>query len=314
MKRTPQTILVVDDVPENLAVLFDVLSEAGFEVLVADSGVVALERLPVLQPDLILLDVLMPDLDGFEVCEQIRRTPEFRDVPVIFMTALTETVDKVKGFRVGAVDYVSKPFEAEEVLARVEAQLELRRLRSELEQRNSVLAAEVERRRIAERQLEESLDQAILVVSKEGRIHFCTRHGWDLLGRYFEISDEGVLPESILAWLQEEPSEALEIRYGDGCLQARSFVEGQSGRDTLMLRLEDKLPILSPEPLQALGLTPREAEVLFWLTQGKTSPEIAVILEAAPNTIKKHAQNIFSKLGVENRTAAAMKAWEALSQ
>ncbi len=306
------TILIVDDVPENLAVLFEVLSVAGFEVLVAESGVTALERLPVLRPDLILLDVQMPDMDGFEVCERIKESPEFGDVPVIFMTALTETVDKVKGFRVGAVDYVSKPFEAEEVLARVKAQLELRRLQRELEQRNETLGAEVERRRVAERQLEESLDQAIMVVSIEGRIHFCTRHGWDLLGRYFELSEDGGLPIPILEWVQAQKREPLDIRVGEGCLLVRSFTEGEAKQDTLMLRLEEKLPILSPEPLQALGLTPREAEVLFWLTQGKTSPEIAVILDAALNTIKKHAQNIFLKLGVENRTAAALKAWEAL--
>ncbi len=312
MTASAPTILVVDDVPENLAVLFDVLAGAGFEVLVAESGVTALERLPVLKPDLVLLDVLMPDLDGFEVCEKIKASPELGDVPVIFMTALTETVDKVRGFDVGAVDYVSKPFEAAEVLARVKAQLDLRRLQCELETRNRTLAAEVERRRIAERQLEESLDQALLVVSREGRIHFCTRHAWDLLGRYFEVPEEGTLPRPILPWLQADLREPLDVHVGDGRLQLRSFTESQSSRETMMLRLEEKLPILSPEPLLALGLTPREAEVLFWLTQGKTSPEIAVILEAALNTIKKHAQNIFLKLGVENRTAAALKAWEAL--
>ena len=312
MSSAPSTILIVDDVPENLAVLFEVLTDAGFKVLVAESGLTALERLPELQPDLILLDVIMPDLDGFDVCSRIKASPEFGDMPIIFMTALTETVDKVRGFQVGAVDYVSKPFEAEEVLARVKAQLELRRLRGELEERNRTLATEVERRRIAERQLEESLDQAILVVSGKGRIHFCTRHGWELLGRYFELADEGILPSAILERVQNGLRAPFDLRVGEGCLHVRSFTEGEVNKDTLMLRLEEKLPILSPEPLQALGLTPREAEVLFWLTQGKTSPEIAVILDAALNTIKKHAQNIFSKLGVENRTAAAFKAWEAL--
>jgi len=313
MTDAKQTILIVDDVPENLAVLFEVLSGAGFEVLVAESSSVALERLPVFNPDLILLDVMMPEFDGFEVCKKVKVSPDFSDVPVIFMTALSETVDKVRGFQAGAVDYISKPFETEEVLARVKAQLELRRLRRELELRNKTLAAEVERRRVAERQLEESLDQAILVVSNQGRIHFCTRHGWDLLGRYFELTEEGALPDAILDWVCSQRAEPLEVHLGEGRLQIRSFTEGQSDHDTLMLRLEEKLPIMSPEPLQALGLTPREAEVLFWLTQGKTSPEIAVILDAAANTIKKHAQNIFSKLGVENRTAAAMKAWEALN-
>lgn len=312
MSKEKQTILIVDDVPENLAVLFEVLSGAGFEVLVCESGVAALDRLEVFAPDLILLDVVMTELDGIEVCKRVKASPDFGDIPVIFMTALSETVDKVAGFQAGAVDYVSKPFESEEVLARVKAQLDLRRLQRELEARNEILATEVQRRRIAERQLEESLDQAILVVSRKGRIHFCTRRGWDLLGRYFDGSEDGALPAEVLDWLEERAGEPLEIRSGEACLHVRSFMDRASSWDTLMLSLEEKLPIASPEPLQSLGLTPREAEVLFWLTQGKTSPEVAVILDVALNTVKKHAQNIFLKLEVDNRTAAAMKAWEAL--
>ena len=311
---TRATILVVDDVPENLAVLFEVLSEAGFEVLVAESGSLALERLPVLLPDLVLLDVRMPGVDGFEVCRRIRADGRFSELPVIFMTALNETVDKVAGFRAGAVDYVTKPFEAEEVLARVRAHLQLRALRRELENRNATLAREVERRRAAERQLEESLDQAILVATRTGRIQFCTRRGWDLLGRYFELDDDGTLPHEIQDWmpLAEASPDPFTIERPEGQLMIRYFAEAGQGLETCMLRLDEHLAITSPEPLRALGLTPREAEVLFWLTQGKTSPEIAVILEAAPNTVKKHAQNIFQKLGVENRTAAALKAWEIL--
>ena len=135
------TVLVVDDLPENLALLFDVLSGAGFKVLVAASGDEALERLPELQPDLILLDVLMPGRDGFAVCRELKQDAAFAEVPVIFMTARSDTVDKVTGFRAGAVDYVGKPFEADEVLARVRAHLQLRRMRRELEQQNESLAA-----------------------------------------------------------------------------------------------------------------------------------------------------------------------------
>lgn len=308
----PATVLIVDDVPENLAVLFEVLSGAGLEVLVAESGAVALERLPVFNPDLVLLDVRMPGVDGFEVCRRLKAWSEYAELPVIFMTALNETVDKVEGFRAGAVDYVTKPFEAEEVLARVRAQLQLRALREALEQRNATLAREVERRRAAERQLEESLDQAILVVNAEGRIHFSTRRSWDLLARYFAMDSAGVLPAPLLERLEQGSHEAVTFRRPEGELVVRVFGESGSALETRMLRLDERLAITSPEPLQALGLTPREAEVLFWLTQGKTSPEIAVILDAAPNTVKKHAQNIFQKLGVENRTAAALKAWEIL--
>jgi CheY-like chemotaxis protein/DNA-binding CsgD family transcriptional regulator len=309
----PPTVLLVDDVPENLAVLFEVLSGDGLEVLVAENGEQVLARLPEMRPDLILLDVRMPGMDGFEVCRRLRQMPAFAEVPVIFMTALNETVDKVEGFRAGAVDYVTKPFEAEEVLARVRAHLQLRALRRELERRNRALAREVERRRAAERQLEESLDQAILVATGEGRIQFCTRRGWDLLGRHFELPENGFLPDELVDWLGWAGRDPFIVERPEGQLLVRCFAEAGTRDDSCMLRLDEHLAITSPEPLQALGLTRREAEVLFWLTQGKTSPEIAMILAAAPNTVKKHAQNIFQKLGVDNRTAAALKAWEVLS-
>ncbi|MFP4281887.1 MAG: response regulator [Verrucomicrobiota bacterium] len=306
------TILLVDDVPENLAVLFDMLDGAGFEVLVAESGLVALERLPELAPDLVLLDVRMPGLDGFEVCRRLKAQPAYAETPVIFMTALNETVDKVAGFAAGAADYVTKPFEAEEVLARVRCHLQFRALQRELTARNATLAREVERRRAAERQLEDSLDQAILVVTPAGRIQFCTRRGWDLLARWFQDDETGALPKALGAWLQAGPDQPLAIERPEGRLVVRYFGEAGGDWKTCMLRLDEEMAISSPEPLRALGLTPREAEVLFWLMQGKTSPEIAIILEAAPNTVKKHAQHIFAKLEVDNRTAAALRAWEIL--
>ena len=309
--RSPlPVVLAIDDVPENLAVLFELLAGSGFEVLVAESGEKALERIDELRPSLVLLDVLMPGLDGFEVCRRLKAMPAYAEVPVIFMTALNETVDKVKGFRAGAVDYVSKPVEAEEVLARVRAHLQLRELRQTLEERNRTLAREVERRRAAEHQLEESLDQAVLVVTRRGGVQFCTRRGWDLLGRFFPAETTG-LPAALVAWLQLETTEPLEIDHPEGQLLVRRFAESGAA-ESLMLRLEEHLAIPSPDALRQLGLTPREAEVLYWMTQGKTSPEIGVILEAAPNTIKKHAQNIFTKLEVENRTAAALRALEVL--
>jgi len=307
-----ETILLVDDVPENLAVLFEVLSGAGYEVLVAERGEAALERMPELKPDLVLLDVRMPGLDGFEVCRRLRANPEFAELPVIFMTALNETVDKVEGFRAGAVDYVTKPLEAEEVLARVRAHLQLRALRRQLEARNATLAHEVKRRRAAERQLEESLDQALLVVTRAGEIQFCTRRGWDLLERFSVAEATGALKTPLIEWIRAGAAGPWVADRPEGQLVVRAFAEADSGWESCMLRLDEQLAITSPEPLRALGLTPREAEVLFWLTQGKTSPEIAVILEAAPNTVKKHAQNIFQKLNVDNRTAAALKAWEIL--
>ncbi len=309
----PATILVVDDVPENLALLFDVLSGAEFTVLVAENGDEALERMPELQPDLVLLDIVMPGSDGFAVCRQLKEDAAFADVPIIFMTARNETVDKVKGFRAGAVDYVGKPFEPEEVLARVRAHLQLRQLRRELEQQNGRLIAEVERRRAAERQLEDSLDQAVIVAGPDSDLQFCTQHAWELLGRYFDACATNNLPPAIAAWCHTDDAHhaPLVFERPDGQLHVRLYAEREPGA-TVILRLDEKLNIAGPDLLRQLGLTPREAEVLYWGTQGKTTPEIGIILGAASNTVKEHLVNIFAKLGVETRTAAALRAMEIL--
>lgn len=112
-----QTILMVDDGPANLGVLFDLLRGAGFAVRVAEDGASAIQQIEYARPDLILLDVQMPGIDGFETCRRIKTQPTSREIPVIFMTAARDTADKVKGFQLGAVDYITKPFEHEEVLA-----------------------------------------------------------------------------------------------------------------------------------------------------------------------------------------------------
>jgi two-component system, sensor histidine kinase and response regulator len=126
------TILIVDDNPTNLGALFDYLRGAGFRVLVAENGESALQRVAYAQPDIILLDVLMPGIDGFETCRRLKETEIGRETPVIFLTALSETVDKVKGFAVGGVDYITKPLQYEEVFVRVNTHLTLRKLQKDL--------------------------------------------------------------------------------------------------------------------------------------------------------------------------------------
>lgn len=135
------TLMIVDDTPENLGFLFDYLEGLGFRVLVALDGEEALEKLEHIMPDLILLDVMMPGIDGFETCRRIKANPWTRDIPIIFMTALAEIENKLRGFDVGAVDYVTKPLSSKEVFARVSVQLSLRRLQRELEMRNQELGA-----------------------------------------------------------------------------------------------------------------------------------------------------------------------------
>ncbi len=151
-------LLIVDDAPVNVSVLFDFLSNAGFEVLVAPDGERALRIAEHAAPDLILLDVIMPGMDGFEVCRELKARPATRDIPVVFMTALADTVDKVRGFELGALDYLTKPVQYEEILARVNIHLNLRRLQQALQNQNTQLQEEIEVRRRTEHSLQETAE------------------------------------------------------------------------------------------------------------------------------------------------------------
>jgi PAS domain S-box-containing protein len=171
-------IVIVDDNPTNLGVLFDFLTDSGFKVLVAQDGESALQKVEYARPDLILLDVMMPGIDGFETCRQLKAKASTQDIPVIFMTALSDTVDKVKGFNLGAVDYITKPVQQEEVRARVTTHLTIRNLQKKLEAQNVQLQQEIqekqqaeESRRVTEqkyRSIFENATEGIFQVTPEG--------------------------------------------------------------------------------------------------------------------------------------------------
>ncbi len=137
----PANILVVDDTPANLKLLAGMLKERGYRVRPVPSGRLAMQAVQAELPDLILLDITMPEMSGYEVCEQLKAEPASRDVPVLFISALDETIDKIKAFAVGGLDYITKPFQFEEVEARVQTHLKLRRLQVEVEQQNRKLQA-----------------------------------------------------------------------------------------------------------------------------------------------------------------------------
>ena len=147
-------ILIVDDNPTNLAVIVDYLEESGLNILVSQDGESSLKRAKYAKPGIILLDVLMPGIDGYETCRLLKQEPETMDIPVIFMTALSSTDDKIKGFEVGAVDYVTKPIQPEEVLARIKLHLQLRFMTQTLSRQNELLTEEIEQRKIAETRLQ----------------------------------------------------------------------------------------------------------------------------------------------------------------
>lgn len=284
------TLLVVDDTPANIGVLLEALGNSGYQVLVAENGRSALAQLEHAEPDLILLDVVMPGLDGFDTCARIKSAQRWRDIPVLFMTSLDEPEQKVRAFAAGAVDYIVKPFYEREVIARVQAHLEIRRLRRSLEE-------ELTLRLDAENQLAASLDRALLVQDRSGNLIFTTRLAETLLHRHCADYARGRLPSSLLE--------------RDSPLRLRRFSE--SGRDDVTLFvLEEKSPSPNAGSLMRLGLTTREAEVLFWVAQGKSNPDIATILGAGVRTIHKHVENIFRKLGCETRAAAAITAQELL--
>ena len=146
-------VLVVDDNPTNLSVLVNILRDVGLRVLVATDGESALEQVAYNKPDLILLDVMMPGIDGFETCQRLKANPDTANIPVIFMTALSETVDKVRGLSMGAVDYVTKPFEHEEVLVRIRTHITLAKQRKIIEEQNLALQIEISDRKLAEKAL-----------------------------------------------------------------------------------------------------------------------------------------------------------------
>ncbi len=302
-------ILVVDDTPANLSLLLDALTEAGHEILVAESGRSALTLLAHTTPDLVLLDLVMPGMDGVATCKRIKERAECRDVPVLFMTAVDEPDQKLRAFEAGALDYITKPVYPPEVLARVAAHLRIRALQRALEVQNAELASEVELRVEAENQLSVSLDRAVIVVAPDGRIPFCTRLATGLLFKYFPDWNHGALPAGLRAAAAKPGT--TDHTTTAGTLIVRRFVE--PGRDDfVILHLEEKSAAASPAALMKLGLTARESEVLYWLAQGKSNPDIATILGLSVRTVHKHVEHIFQKLGLETRASAALAAAEIL--
>ncbi len=283
-------ILVVDDTPANLSLLLDALTESGHEILVAESGRSALSLLEHTTPDLILLDFMMPGMDGIATCLHLKERTDCRDVPVIFMTAVDEPEQKVRAFAAGAIDYITKPAYPPEVIARIAAHLQIRAL-----QKN--LADELALRVEADNALAHSLDRAVVLADASGKIVFTSRLAADLLHKYFPHHAASHLPAGL----------------GEAgvALVARRFAE--PGRNDLqLLVLEERGSPPGPAALMQLGLTPREAEVLYWLAQGKSNPDIGTILGANVRTVHKHVEHIFQKLGLETRNAATLAALEIL--
>ncbi|MBD2446594.1 response regulator [Nostoc sp. FACHB-152] len=220
-------ILIVDDTPINLEMLFDFLGKAGFTVLIAEDGESAIARAEYAPPDLILLDILMPGIDGFETCRQLKNSELTKDIPVIFMTALSEIVDKVKGFELGAVDYLTKPLQHQEVLARVQLHLKLRTLTKTLQEQNLRLESEIaERLRVEEKIREQAalLDitsDAIIVKDFDNQICFWNQGAENLYGwKATEVTGQDInqilYPPETLTQIQNIYASIAESGYWHG--------------------------------------------------------------------------------------------------
>jgi DNA-binding NarL/FixJ family response regulator len=291
-RQASQVVLIVDDVPQNLAVLHDALDESGYTVLVAHNGATALERARQVVPDVILLDAVMPGMDGFEVCRRLRADSATRAIPIIFMTGLTETEHVVAAFDAGGTDYVAKPVRQSEVLARIAAHVNTARL---MNQARSALDA---------------FGNAVLAVApQDGRIVWQTPLARQWMHQYFDPDGGGdadaVTPTPLAAWLAAGP-DAPPFTVIRGAARLTFTVADVRDGEQWMIVLREESDTARVQALTALfRLTQREAEVLYWVIQGKTNRDIGTILGMSPRTVNKHLEHVFEKLGVETRTAAA---------
>jgi len=293
-RETRNIALVVDDSPDTLSVLTDALEEAGMTVLVARDGDAALSIAERVTPDVVLMDAVMPGTDGFETCRRLKQNKALAHVPVIFMTGLSDTDHIIEGLEAGGVDYVTKPLVPGELLARIRVHLANARMA------HSARAAL------------DVFGRFLLAVSLSGRVLWCTPQAGKLLAAAFAAFDtEGyVLPPAIRDWLAQRAASGntalappVEVA---AATALRLFYVGQIGDDEHLLRLvEGEAGNEQTTLRQKLAVTEREAEVLLWIARGKSNRDIAEILELSPRTVNKHLEQIYAKLGVENRASAA---------
>jgi DNA-binding response OmpR family regulator/DNA-binding CsgD family transcriptional regulator len=300
------TILVVDDTPETLGFLTDTLDHAGYTVLIATDGEAALDLVEQITPDLVLMDALMPGMGGFEACRRLKHEKFLSNLPVIFMTGLSDTEHVVEGLAAGGVDYVTKPIVVDELLARIRVHLANARKASGSQ---AVLDAS---------------GRFLLATDRAGRLLWCTPKARQLLSELFPEqsaadNNEANLPEAVQAQLlhlreQRDPNQSVSTLAVGGRLLEFAMLSS-IGPDELLFRVTETHQGSDEQLLQqSLGLTLREAEVLLWISRGKPNRDIGEIMQISPRTVNKHLEQVFVKLGVENRASAAARAVRVLSR
>lgn len=292
-------VLVVDDHPESLRLLIDTLDAAKVTVLVATSGGQALEQVARMMPDLILLDAVMPGMDGFETCRVLKQGAA-ADVPVLFMTGLGDTGHVVRGLQAGGIDYLTKPIAPDELLARMRVHL--------LNSRSA-------------REVKAALDtggRTMLAVDARGRLRWATPLAQRMLASLDGASD-GALPAALITWLARGGDEGVVAEQGivitakSPPARLRFRLLSRISDDEMLLVIQQADPAqIERERIgklqQRMGLTQREAEVLYWLTMGKSNRDIADILGMSYRTVDKHLEHVYVKIGVESRAGAVAAA------
>ena len=287
-------VLLVDDAPEALSPVIDALESAGLTALIARDGLSALAILERVSPDLVLLDAMMPGLNGFDTCRRIKTLPQLATTPVVFMTGLTDAEHVLEGLRAGGVDYMTKPINPDELIARVTIHIANAQMINEARD-----ALDAGGRGIAAFEGEAT-----------GALAWMSPRAAALLGGELSALDPGARAE-LAGWLAlaaERPVShcadlPLLTRQGEGRVLQ---MLGRSSAGDLLVRVAERIETAPGEALsKELGVSEREGEVLAWLARGKSNKDIAAILELSPRTVTKHIEQIFQKLGVENRTAAA---------
>ncbi len=294
-------VLVVEDSADNLGMLTNVLDEAGMTVLVAVDGDSALKLVEQVTPDIILMDAVMPGKDGFETTRLLKQSETLSHVPVVFMTGLTETEHIVRGLEAGGVDYITKPVVPDELLARIRVHL------------TNARAAQSARVAL------DVTGRFLLAVSAGGELLWATPQARRLLGSAaLGRSSQQALPLAVRVWIGQATRSASAPAQISADIESRrlqiSFL-ARTGPDQFMLRVAEETFVLPETTLkERLGLTAREAEVLVWVGRGKSNKDVAEILDLSPRTVNKHLEQIYSKLGVENRASAAAIAVRTLTQ
>ncbi len=282
------TLLVVDDTPETLGFLTDTLDHAGFTVLIATDGESALALVEQITPDLVLMDAVMPGMDGFATCRRLKGERLLAHLPVIFMTGLSETEHVVQGLAAGGVDYVTKRIVIDELLARIRVHLANARIAH------------------GSRAALDAAGRFLVATDGNGRLLWCTPKAKQLLSELFPANgDEGAgLPPSVVRQLTG-------LRHQGGVAGARALIEvggrklelaflSSTGPDELLFRLTETSTVPDEQLLQqTLALTTRESQVLLWISRGKSNREIGAILDISPRTVNKHLEQVFVTLGVE---------------